>query len=59
MINYDSINEISALLKERGLAPRKRWGQNFLVSNGARQKLLALIDPKEAHRAWDIGPGLA
>ncbi len=58
MINYDSINEISALLKERGLVPRKRWGQNFLVSKGARQKLLALIDPKEAHHVWEIGPGL-
>ncbi len=41
-----------------GLGPRKRWGQNFLINRGAREKIIKLLDIQENERVWEIGPGL-
>ncbi len=57
-LNYDSISEIKALLDLMGLGPRKRWGQNFLINRGAREKIINLLDLQEDDRLWEIGPGL-
>ena len=57
-MNPDSPAEIRALLADRGLALKKRWGQNFLVNRGARERLVALLDPAQGQRVWEIGPGL-
>jgi 16S rRNA (adenine1518-N6/adenine1519-N6)-dimethyltransferase len=37
---------------------RKRWGQNYLVNRGAREKLVSLLAVEAGMRAWEIGPGL-
>lgn len=57
-MNPDSPAEIRSLLEERGLALKKRWGQNFLVNRGARERLLGLLDPRPGESIWEIGPGL-
>lgn len=57
-MNPDSPSEIRALLAERGLALKKRWGQNFLVNRSARERLLRLLQPTSGDTAWEIGPGL-
>jgi 16S rRNA (adenine1518-N6/adenine1519-N6)-dimethyltransferase len=57
-MNFDSPAEIRALLAERGLALKKRWGQNFLVNRGARQRLVQILAPLPHETAWEIGPGL-
>jgi 16S rRNA (adenine1518-N6/adenine1519-N6)-dimethyltransferase len=57
-VNPDSPAEIRALLAERGLALKKRWGQNFLINRGARERLVALLDPIPGDTVWEIGPGL-
>jgi 16S rRNA (adenine1518-N6/adenine1519-N6)-dimethyltransferase len=57
-VNPDSPAEIRALLTERGLALKKRWGQNFLVNRGARERLVGLLDPGPEETVWEIGPGL-
>ncbi len=57
-MNQDSPSEIRALLEERGLALKKRWGQNFLVNRGARERLVALLGPQRDETIWEIGPGL-
>ncbi len=41
-----------------GLGPRKRWGQNFLINRGAREKILKALDLQEDDKVWEIGPGL-
>lgn len=41
-----------------GLGPRKRWGQNFLINRDARHRIVDLLDVREGHRVWEIGPGL-
>jgi 16S rRNA (adenine1518-N6/adenine1519-N6)-dimethyltransferase len=57
-VNPDSPAEIRALLEERGLALKKRWGQNFLVNRGARQRLVSLLELKADETVWEIGSGL-
>lgn len=54
----DSPARIRALLTERGLALKKRWGQNFMVSPAARRRIVDLLDPGRGERVWEIGPGL-
>lgn len=38
--------------------PRKRFGQNFLVSPGVIRKIVAAIDPRAGDTIVEIGPGL-
>ncbi len=57
-MNPDSPAEIRAALEERGLALKKRWGQNFLVNRGARERLVSLLELKGSETVWEIGPGL-
>jgi 16S rRNA (adenine1518-N6/adenine1519-N6)-dimethyltransferase len=57
-MNPDSPADIRALLETRGLALKKRWGQNFLVNRGARQRLVEILAPQRSETVWEIGPGL-
>jgi len=57
-MEWDSPKEIAAFLKDRGLAPKKRFGQNFLVSPGAREKILEALAPETGKLVWESGPGL-
>jgi len=57
-MNFDSPAEIRAVLEERGLALKKRWGQNFLVNRGARQRLVEILALLPHETVWEIGPGL-
>ena len=42
----------------QGHAPRKRFGQNFLVSPGVIRRIVDAIDPRPGQRLVEIGPGL-
>jgi len=57
-LNHDSPASIRSVLESRGIAPRKRWGQNFLINRGAREKIVSMLDAAENHNIWEIGPGL-
>ncbi|MGO9308145.1 MAG: 16S rRNA (adenine(1518)-N(6)/adenine(1519)-N(6))-dimethyltransferase RsmA [Spirochaetia bacterium] len=57
-MNPDSPADIRVLLEQRGLALKKRWGQNFLVNRGARERLVEILDPRPQETVWEIGPGL-
>ena len=57
-MNYDSQKEIINLLAERGLRPTKKFGQNFMISRAAREKVLSFINIKEGDSVWEIGGGL-
>ena len=57
-INYDSPNAISKLLQENGLSMKKRFGQNFLIGKGAKEKIILLLNPVKTDRIWEIGPGI-
>ncbi len=57
-MNYDSPADIRRTLAGLGVTLKKRWGQNFLVNRGVRDKILELIDPRPSEAVWEIGPGL-
>jgi len=40
------------------LAPRKRWGQNFLISPEIRLRLIKALEAPQNSLVWEIGPGL-
>lgn len=62
--SHNSISEIRTLLDQRGIALKKRFGQNFLVDPGVRRNLGDTIArevaslPLEGQEVWEIGPGL-
>ncbi len=57
-MNHDSPREIGEFLAERGLSLSKRYGQNFLVSKAAKEKLLSVLDLEDVRSLWEIGPGI-
>ncbi|UCP01856.1 16S rRNA (adenine(1518)-N(6)/adenine(1519)-N(6))-dimethyltransferase RsmA [Borrelia hermsii] len=57
-INYNSINSIKRMLESKNIAPRKIWGQNYLINEHIREKLVDALEIKENERIWEIGPGL-
>ena len=58
MLNYNSPIEIRRVVEQLGLRLQKRWGQNFLVNQGARRQIVALVQPDAGETIWEIGPGL-
>ena len=36
----------------------KKFGQNFLFSQSARERIVCLLNPQEGDRVWEIGPGI-
>jgi len=56
--NYNSPKEIRQFLTSRGMAPNRRFGQNFLISQGMREKITELLELREGMDVWEIGPGL-
>ena len=57
-MNYESPHEIKAVLHEYGISLKKRWGQNFLINRGARERIARLVEPRTSDAIWEIGPGL-
>lgn len=57
-LNYDSVHELSRFLKEHGIGLKKRWGQNFLINRGAREKIVNALELEPGEFLWEIGPGL-
>ena len=57
-LNYSSINEISSVLSENGLAMTKKFGQNFLINPEARERIVSAAMVSHGMNVWEIGPGL-
>jgi len=50
--------EIKNLLKEKRVLPKKRFGQNFLISKKVLEKILSAADLKKTDIVLEIGPGI-
>jgi 16S rRNA (adenine1518-N6/adenine1519-N6)-dimethyltransferase len=57
-MNYDSPREIEQTLRNLGIKLKKRWGQNYLINRGLREKIVSILDPRPDEVVWEIGPGL-
>ena len=55
---YNSPAKLKALLAERGLGMQKKFGQNFLIDQNIRTKLISFLGLNENDTVWEIGPGL-
>ena len=53
-----SPRDVSELLREHGLAPRKTDGQNFLVDPNTVRRIVAAADLRPDDQVLEIGPGL-
>lgn len=52
-----TLREIQALLAAEGLAPHKRFGQNFLIDGNLLRKLATAAEPDATCTVLEIGPG--
>jgi 16S rRNA (adenine1518-N6/adenine1519-N6)-dimethyltransferase len=57
-LNYNSKSEIRRYLDERKLGLKKRFGQNFLINQNARTRLVSSLACTKDDIIWEIGPGL-
>ncbi|MDC7225561.1 MAG: 16S rRNA (adenine(1518)-N(6)/adenine(1519)-N(6))-dimethyltransferase RsmA [Spirochaetales bacterium] len=57
-INYDSPAELREFLESANLSMKKRFGQNFLVNKGGREKIISFLRFSADDSVWEIGPGL-
>ncbi|GAB4221637.1 MAG: 16S rRNA (adenine(1518)-N(6)/adenine(1519)-N(6)) -dimethyltransferase RsmA [Spirochaetales bacterium] len=55
---FDSPHTLRKYLEERGLALKKRFGQNFLIDPKIRKRILETLDLRPGEQVWEIGPGL-
>ncbi|MFO7848604.1 MAG: 16S rRNA (adenine(1518)-N(6)/adenine(1519)-N(6))-dimethyltransferase RsmA [Spirochaetia bacterium] len=56
--SHDSPAALRRFLEEEGLAPSRRFGQNFLISTKVRKRIIDLLDIERESSVWEIGPGL-
>lgn len=56
--DYNSPQALKRILDEKGFAMQKKFGQNFLTSPDAREKIVALLELTPGNTVWEVGPGL-
>lgn len=57
-LNYSSISSIQKVLEGNGLAMTKKFGQNFLISEDCRVRIVQAMDLEKGMKVWEVGPGL-
>jgi len=58
MVNLASPAVVSEILRRRGLQPKRRWGQNFLLDANLLRKVVEAGDLQPEDGVLEIGPGL-
>lgn len=56
--DYNSPSELKKFLEDNGMSMQKKFGQNFLINQSARKKLIDSLDISENTNVWEVGPGL-
>lgn len=56
--DYNSPAELKGILEANGFSMQKKFGQNFLINQAAREKLIAALEAGENSTVWEVGPGL-
>lgn len=56
--DYNSPSEIKNFLESNGLAMQKKFGQNFLINENTRKRIIDALDITENSSVWEVGPGL-
>lgn len=56
--DYNSPAELKQVLDSNGFSMQKKFGQNFLINEDARKRLIDALEIDEKSSVWEIGPGL-
>ena len=56
--DYNSPAELKKILDDNGFSMQKKFGQNFLINEDARKRLIDNLDIDENSTVWEVGPGL-
>ena len=56
--DYNSPAELKAVLVANGFSMQKKFGQNFLINEDARRRLVDALELTEGMKVWEVGPGL-
>lgn len=56
--DYNSPLALKTFLDDNGMAMQKKFGQNFLVNENARKKIIDSLDVQPDMKVWEVGPGL-
>ncbi len=56
--DYSSVSSIARLLQENTLVMTKKFGQNFLISQSALERIAALSTAAPGKKVWEVGPGI-
>ena len=56
--DYSSVSSIARLLEENGLSMTKKFGQNFLISMSALDRIVSLSGAASGLKVWEVGPGI-
>ena len=57
-MNLTNIQDIKALMAVYGIAPRKKYGQNFLIDEGVLEEIVAAAGVDDGATVLEIGPGI-
>lgn len=57
-VDLNSPREVKRFLNDRGISLKKRWGQNFLISEPWRRRIVDLANVGPGERIWEVGPGI-
>ena len=54
---------VRGYIESEGLAPKKRWGQNFLIDEGYAKRIVDVVVTDSSLRSsgkgvWEVGPGM-
>ena len=56
--DYNSPAELKMVLDANGFSMQKKFGQNFLINEDARRRLVDALELTEGMKVWEVGPGL-
>ncbi len=56
--DYNSPAELKQVLDINGFSMQKKFGQNFLINEDARNRLVEALELTEGMKVWEVGPGL-
>lgn len=56
--DYNAPSSIKVFLEDRGMTMQKKFGQNFLINQHAREKLINTLGDIAHSSIWEVGPGL-
>ena len=56
--DYNSPAELKNILDANGFSMQKKFGQNFLINQTARERLIDALQVEKDTTVWEVGPGL-